>query len=389
MDNNSKTISLRVRNMMYEQQLRHLPCKDVDTLYDIIEKKVKPVKFAVEVHDKDIDDDGNDVEEHVHAMMAFPNPRSINSIASLLGDKPQYIQKWDGNEGNGFAYLVHRTDRARDKYQYDPSEVRANFDYVKELEKIEKDVKKAHSMKQVNDLLDNFYDGEINRKELEEQLRGSHYGKNIQVIKAIEAKRKQMEAEAFRRKMLEEGRTTKTIWIYGESGTGKTCLAKEIAEKKEEPFYIAGSSRDMFQTYDGEHTIILDEIRPYSMKYSDLLRITDPYAVSVMAPARYRDKYLASDLIIFTCPYNPRSYYVRLLKKENEDWLDGFDQLERRISMTLFMDETTIYLMEYSETTGYFQNPQCTKKNIYSKTARASSTNTQDATELFHEILDE
>lgn len=107
----------RVRHMMYEQQLAHLPAHidSMDKLIDFIEKNLKPEKYAAILHDKDMDEKGQPAEPHIHAMLSFENARSINSVAKILGDKPQYIEAWKGEAKNGYAYLIHATDRARTK----------------------------------------------------------------------------------------------------------------------------------------------------------------------------------------------------------------------------------------------------------------------------------
>ena len=68
--------NIKCRYMMYEQQLAYLPYADVDELYEAIKKKVKPARFALIVHDKDVDDKGNPVEPHVHVVVIFENARS-------------------------------------------------------------------------------------------------------------------------------------------------------------------------------------------------------------------------------------------------------------------------------------------------------------------------
>lgn len=100
------------------------------------------------------------------------------------------------------------------------------------------------------------------------------------------ARHLQVSAAEWRAKMRDEGRRVQTIWIFGPAGTGKSSLAKQYAQSKGEPFFVSGSTRDVFQGYAGQHTIILDELRPSSIPYADLLRVTDPYAIEheVMAP---------------------------------------------------------------------------------------------------------
>lgn len=182
------------------------------------------------------------------------------------------------------------------------------------------------------------------------------------------------------------------IWIYGWSGTGKTSLAIEWAKKRETPYYITGSSRDIFQGYKGEHTIIFDEFRPKSMEYEDLLRITDPYAVSPMAPSRYHDKYLACDLFIITSPYTPYSYYKEKVPKDdglfNRVNVDRFDQLQRRITLTLYMDNNYIYLARYNKVyQRYDEDSNIKKINPYSSHTRQSTPKMNDE-DMFRELLE-
>ena len=92
MNNTKKTkVPLKCKNMMYEQQLAHLPFSSIEDLAEHIQQNLQPKRFAAIVHDKDIDDKGSLVAEHIHCMLSFENARSINNIANLLNDKPQYI----------------------------------------------------------------------------------------------------------------------------------------------------------------------------------------------------------------------------------------------------------------------------------------------------------
>ena len=158
-------------------------------------------------------------------------------------------------------------------------------------------------------------------------------------------------------------------------GTGKTSLAREYAEKKGQPYYITGSSRDIFQSYNGEHTIIMDELRPRVIEYADLLRITDPHGIDtqVMAPARYTDKPLACDLIIITSPYSPSDFHRETFRGGAVD-MDGFDQLQRRIALAIYMDSNLIYAVKYNAIWNqYMVIPNSARLNPYSQAARAAS----------------
>ena len=315
--------SPRSRNMMYEQQLAHLPpsIKDLDGLFQLIGGVLQPDRFAVAFHNKDVNKEGKPVEPHFHAFMVFSNPRSCSGVAKLLGDKPQTVTVWDDRPNNGFCYLIHATDKARmeGKYQYDPAEVRANFDYAALVETATQQVKKAQTYgdsARTKTVLDMVYAGVLSKKEAESQLPGHVLGRIKRQLDDVESKYLERAAAEWRQEMSAQGKTVKVIWFYGNSGTGKTSAAKALAEKTGQPYYISGSTRDIFQAYEGQHTIILDEFRAQSMPYADLLRILDPYSINgeVMAPSRYNDKALACDLFFITSPYDPRKFYDELFR---------------------------------------------------------------------------
>lgn len=353
----SKPKDVKTYHMMYEQQLEHLPVENVEKLIELIEKRIKPKKYALIVHDKDAGK-----KPHVQCMLSFKNGRSVKHIAKLLGEvdsktgniKSEYIKAWDNKSNNGFAYLIHATAQAQSegKYQYDPSAVIANFDYPARIEQIKAEIKVKeanHSGNiKVQDLLNLLYVGAITKKEVESHLSGAQYAQYRKKIEDVWAKRLQNMAETWREEKKTQNAEIITIWIYGTSGTGKTSLAKEYARKSGEDYYISGSSRDIFQGYAGEHKMILDELRPGSVPYQDLLRMTDPHGIEngTMAPSRYYDKAMACDLIIVTSPYNPREFYVKMF---GEDWrnIDKFGQLERRIALTVKMTQTEIIKTEY------------------------------------------
>lgn len=384
----------RCRHMMYEQQTSHLPYKNTNDLFKAIESKLNPERVAMITHDKDVDDKSKPVAEHVHVMMSFKNARSVKNVAGIIGDKEQYIEIWNDKAENGYAYLVHRTKKASAKYQYDPLKVRANFNYAGELDKITKNVKKAldkngRLKNNMEEFLDKIYKGEITREEVEEQITGSEYAKYKRQLEDVDGKRLQRTAVKFRRHMVQNGTPVRTYWICGRTGTGKSSLAKELAKRENRPYFFSGSTKDMFQNYKGEHTIILEEFRPGTVPYADLLRITDPYTQEVFAPARYHDKYLAADLIIITTPFMPLDFYRELGRVNSLNKAeDSFGQLQRRITLTLHLDQDSIYKAVYNmEKEDYEIDRQFPCSNPFSEKARTLS-GTADTVDLFADTVD-
>lgn len=371
----SSSSTAKYKNMMYTQQMEHLPFRTREELEERIKTKLDPKKYAIsEVHDKDMDEDGNPVKEHIHVMLCFQNARSLKNVASILGDKPQYLEKWDERANNGFAYLVHATSGAKVKAQYSPEKVLANFPYAEELKKQTLEVLKKKSRQKIDVLLDAYYNEEMTLDELEQELTGAQYGRYKKQIDTITSKILERHADIWRQDMLKNNRRIKVIWIYGAAGTGKTSLARSIAKQDGRAYYVSGSSRDVFQSYNGEHILILDELRSNVIPYHDLLRILDPFGNQerIMAPARYSDKSLACDLIIITTPFNPVDFYDEIFDDINT--VDSLEQLVRRITITLYVNSDSICAVRYcQERRHYYAVPDAECDNPYSQKNRPDS----------------
>lgn len=330
---------IRSQVIMFTQQLEHLSCSKKELI-----EKVKQLpyidQYALVTHDKDTKEDGSPVTPHVHLVLCFTQRVRITQIAKELSQKPQYFETMTkrGNDietsrNNAFAYLVHQTSQAKQqgKYQYDPSEVTANFDYKTLINNLKQST--FYAPKQV---LSDFNAGKIDKLKALNRIKACNnpripqYVSSINKIEEINIQLKQKNWIAEHEK---SQKPITIIWLYGAAGVGKTEFAKHIAKKysPNNQYDFTGSSRDLFQDIGTASVLIIDEIRPKILAFSDVLKLTDPYNFRKFAPARYKDRAIIADTIIFTSPYSPIQFFLKYKLDSN----DSFSQLQRRIATTI------------------------------------------------------
>lgn len=362
---------LKGRSYMYEQQLKYLPNNMTHAeMYEHIIQKTKPKRIAYIVHDKDLKDDNKTpAEDHGHYMLQYENARSLNQLAKDIGDNPQQLTLWNSRPENGFSYLVHATDNARNKHQYDYSEVTANFDYPEYMLKMQKSIKSAQkgsdiaSARRINTILDLIAIGKVSIMDAKSQLTGSDYAKARDKLKSAHELYLERSAEALNKQMEENNEMVSVHWFYGVSETGKSYLAEQLAKESGLPYYKTTTSTDPFQCYQAEPVIILDELRPEMIPYSELLALLNPFSRGkVVVSSRYFNKALSCKTVFITTPYCPVTFY----RGYRLNQVDRGEQLFRRLSTVLKFDMDYINKMEYNDRCGYYTLVD-KKENHYSK----------------------
>lgn len=387
----------RAVNVMYGQQLRYLPKsvkrKTLASIFKTLTTQLQPVKIAGIIHDKDINEEGEPIEKHVHIVLQFKNPRSLEQLAKLINE-PQVsaFQQWRGNVNNAYSYLVHQTNEAQEKYLYPIEEVKANFDYPSLLNEISKKVKQRGTAKDseiIKDLLDRLGAGELSKEDVIASLTGSQFAKAKKQINDVHQQVQAEKAKIWLARRKAKGEPITVLWIYGRSETGKTVLAKKYATAEQGHYFITGSSNDSFQHYEGEHIVILDELRPKTFPYDDLLKMLDPYGENPKAPSRFFDKSLMVDLFIITSPYSPKQFYDEIFGRKKT--IDSFKQLQRRITFVQFMTPDYFEIQEYdSFLQTYVPIPDTKKKNTLVNTLKQQNQlNGLETYNKFKQFLDE
>ena len=175
------------------------------------------------------------------------NPQVIDNIAQKFGDKPERFEVWKGKINNAYSYLLHRTDEARDKYQYSVKDGVASFDFEQRIKDIEKNIvkqKKALSSKSILQLIDTYAQSDIlGHESLIEKIGITEFAKKKTLIDNIDHVKLPKKHQQFLKDF--EGQQMATYWLYGPVVVGKTTIAKMLTDPNNTA--ILGSSRDYFQ----------------------------------------------------------------------------------------------------------------------------------------------
>lgn len=374
----------RPRNVMYTQRL-DIVLKiwgSLKAFEDCVRTKLctdPKDTFAYIIQDKDISKVKGQqyVLPHIHLGVKLKEGKTLTAIAKILNDyradgtpNVQTLTIFRKNVNNMFSYLCHRTTGASNKYQYSFDDVVANFDYKGLMEDIAQQVEMARKRAESNlaVLLELLKSGEMTMKEVCEQISASSLGSNLPRIRNVNSYALELQADKWREEKIATNRPTIIIWLCGKSGTGKSRLGRQVVKSFNEPYYIAGSSRGIWERYQGEHIVLLDELRPNCIEsYRDLLSILDNYQERAVAPSRYNDKELMLDVVVITSVLSPYEFYLQCVEPEDRG-IDPFHQLERRISSCIIMEDDWILNAVFDEESKtYVPDMKGLIHNVYSE----------------------
>ncbi|MBQ9069922.1 MAG: hypothetical protein IJY23_01065 [Clostridia bacterium] len=290
---------------------------------DILRRYRTIKKYAYILHDKD-----PDTAPHYHIYLNFGNSGVDSKIvAQWFGLQESQVNKIQGRATDMLQYLTHSNESQKNKYQYSPSEVIANFDFEEEIKR--------------SKILGNFKEYSY-AQQLE-------YVDSLPVAEKVTAFNKLKKLWELRCEvlMLNPERDIEVMFIYGKSGTGKTTNAKQFARSRGFDFYVSSSSNDPLQDYRGQKCIILDDARDSTFEFEDWLKLTDNNTASSVK-SKYYNKVLMCNLIIITSSV-PLSFWFRyMLYNKSED----LKQFYRRISAYVEITDSDVSVYESIDSRG-------------------------------------
>ena len=347
------TSKRRVTKFMYTQQLKYLNLS-IEQLKDNLENDAYIQDFAMINHNKDLDENNQNVAEHLHVFIKLNQQKTIDYVADLVDDKAQYIEFFDKsnksrNEQNGYLYLLHKTKSAEHKHQYSVDDlIVKDGSNIKEkinrwIEDYESNLKKYQSKRRktvVQSILNDYADRIIDEKELKDSLTNLELAKNKKLINDI----KQVLIEFDFQTYLEQERykNKQVVWIFGKSSTGKSMMSQLLAKdyiSDINDIYVTSRNRDPFEDYQNQKVLIIEEFRnETNIGTNELLQLLDKTNGQVRVGSRYSNKKIMADLIIINTIYEPK-YFM------NFD--EPIYQLLRRIDKLVKLDNQKIETLEY------------------------------------------
>lgn len=337
----------------YQNQIAYKSLEEVEA---VIKRKYDEgiiTDYAYIVHDKDTytkeDEETNPTvkagmpkKPHIHAYLRLNNTYNFSTIANWFEVPVGAINTIKKSFAAGCAYAIHKNNP--EKYQYPIEEVHSSFNYAEFINGlIEKEKQQLEDKDNAKKLKKRML------MEVENgTLRGYNFHERYSFVERV-LYRKFLDSaidEIVKTKIhRSEDRQLEVIYIHGASGAGKTTYAKQIGRKRFKYCAISGEDRDPCEAYDGEPCMILDELRPSSMKLANFLKLVDNNTES-MAGARYHGKaFIECRLIIITSTLPIEDFFKKLQENDNETAV----QIKRRCRTMFDMSREYIEINEWDD----------------------------------------
>ena len=337
---------------------------DIEKMKAVLLEKFDIIKeYCYIIHDQDIyEEDGNGHQKgdlkpaHIHLLLKFEKnqPQRIKYIAKWFDIKENFVSRIKCTWKSACLYQIHYNNK--EKHQYEMTDVKANFNYESYIkESRQKDAKKQKQI-EIDIFIERILSGDIRE-----------YNKTLEIPHKllVDYQRKFDSAFKVRSEYLQatqKDRQTECIYISGYSGTGKTTLAKQIADSKNLAYFVSSGSNDIMDGYGQEPCLIIDDIRPSCLGLSDLLKMLDPHVASSVK-SRYKNKYLNAELVILTTVLDINTFYNNVFAEHDEP----ITQLKRRCSTYIRMDKESIYISKWDKKLMRYTEPIVYKNTVLDK----------------------
>lgn len=330
---------MSMRRCEIVQQLRYLSEEQINTA---LSGKRSIKYYSYILHDKDVYTEEDEKRNPAHKAGTLKEPHWHIVIVFFDGQQQQlkYIAAWFKQPTNcvekvrsrrvedAFAYLIHQN--SPNKYQYDVSEVKANFDYETFI------AQNAMFLDRKDELVAQITIGKITRSNMTAYITPHEY---VQYKRALEDA-----FDYFDRANFTLDRQLEVIFVDGKSGLGKTALGKNIAKQRGYSCFISSVGSDMYDGYANEEVVVFDDIRENcGLTFDQFLKTIDNHTNS-RGKSRFRNKNLTFCKMVIITTILPMDEFLRRLDPyQKEDW----KQFRRRCRFYITMKEDYMIVREY------------------------------------------
>lgn len=327
-------------------QLEYLAKEDIELGVSELSKEDNISEIAWAIHNRDILEDGTPKPIHAHIMIRTKKVTTSKHIASFFKHNNKkmsdiYVQKSKyGSYCKMVQYLTHKNDIKK-----------AQYDYEKEVFKIKGDIDVFYNtdLDVITKIRQPYYaiDWTFQNKSYSQQfieIDKMDFG-NSQIgqtnkIKCFNQLEKLYNAHIKGIQLRGVDRDMNVMYITGASGTGKTTVAKFIANTFKYDICVSSSSNDPLQDYQGQKCLIVDDFRQSDWQLSDLLKLLDNHTSSTVK-SRYNNKYMNDcKLVILTSVFDITNCDYKNYNNEN------LIQLYRRVNSFVIVTEDKYRIYE-------------------------------------------
>jgi len=204
------------------------------------------------IYGKEVGDSGT---PHLQGYVYFENSKSFSKITKLLPHCHLEVQKGTGCEASDYC----KKDGAYKEFGTLPSQGKRN-----DIKTVKEEILQGGGMREIIEIASNYQTLKIGEMLLKYKEKPRNFKPTV-------------------------------VWIYGESGVGKTRLAYEWFPNI---YRKTNSSGKWWDGYDSHAEVLIDDIKDNSKEmYSLLLELLDRYEVRVEAKGASR-QFLAKNIIV-------------------------------------------------------------------------------------------
>lgn len=369
----NKKIPTNKKKIMYVNQINRMPFFNENNGFDfnafknILADNLKAengYKWAYIVHDLDELDDGTPKPPHIHLIVQNQKGISMKLLKSILRD--DNLSNYEYLHGHFKAsemYIIHDTASAKEdnKHAYDEQSVVANYDYVAEIKKHRKNREKAKEKKDKDDYIHQILNGDLIMDDFtsfnndEEKERAMFYANNKKKVDDAFTVRAKIERKNEMAKIvgdypkdykpIEKPKDEKRIiWLYGDSGVGKSLISRLLAKmysNNASEIYFSSSKNDVFQDYNNQRIVVLEELRPNAIDIDDMFKLFDRI-INVSMKRRYKNVDVKADVIIINSILSPIEFYARKFDRKCD--LKNIDDVDLAIDRADSLGEPAFQL---------------------------------------------